>query len=158
RGHVTSLVPCFALSPNGKVLASTCVEWTLRLWDTDTGKELRSLPVEKGSYVTAMTFSPDSKQFAYYHGADQSIPLVDVATAKVIRSFKGHSREVRGLAFTADGATLFSGSSDRTIRAWDVASGKQKRRYGDEQNEITCLALSPDEKTLTYSTYSSDGI
>jgi hypothetical protein len=53
---------------------------------------------------------------------------------------------------------LFSGSADHTIRAWDVASGKEKRRYGDEQNDITCLALSPDEKTLTYSTYSSDGI
>jgi WD40 repeat protein len=53
---------------------------------------------------------------------NKGIQLVEVATGKVIRRFMGHSGDVLGLTFTADGATLVSGSEDRTICAWDVAS------------------------------------
>jgi WD40 repeat protein len=91
-----------------------------------------------------------AKQFAFHIRPDQRIQLIDVATGKLIRSFKGHFGEVSGLAFTADGATLFSGSADHTVRAWDVASGKEKRRYGDEKQECGYLAVSPDQKTLAY--------
>jgi WD40 repeat protein len=152
RGHVAP-IERLALSPNGKVLASSCLGGTLRLWDTDTGKEIRSLPIDPGYRVLAMTFSPDSKHFAFNNRSDRGIQLVDVAEGKVIRTFKGHKDNVNGLAFTADGTTLISGGADHTIRAWDVASGKERRRYGDERVGVHCLALAPDGKTLTYGTH-----
>jgi WD40 repeat protein len=141
-----------ALSPNGKVLASSCLAGTLRLWDTDTGKEIRTLPIDKGYRVLAMTFSPDSKRFAFNNRSDKGIQLVDVAEGKVIRTFKGHKDHVYEMTFTADGATLISGGEDGTIRVWDVASGKEQRRYRDEKEAVRCLALAPDGKTLTYGT------
>src|SRR5262249_27718350 len=55
------LLKTMALSPDGKVVASSCLGGTLRLWDTETGKEIRSLPIDSGARVLAMTFSPDSK-------------------------------------------------------------------------------------------------
>jgi WD40 repeat protein len=149
RGH-NAPITCLALSPNGKILASSCYGWTLRLWDTESGKEILSLPVDRGYHVNAMTFAPDSQLFAYSDRYSRGIQLVDVATGKVRHEFKGHRNHVSGLAFTADGATLFSGSLDRTIRAWDVASGKERRRYGDEKQAVHCLALAPDRKTLAY--------
>jgi WD40 repeat protein len=142
-----------ALSPNGKVLASSCLGGTLRLWDTDTGKEIRSLPIDKGYRVLAMTFTPDSKFFAFNNRTDKGIQLVDVAEGKLIRTFKAHKDNVYELTFSADGTTLISGSGDNTIRVWDVASGKELRRYGDEKTNVRCLALAPDGKTLTYGTY-----
>jgi WD40 repeat protein len=152
RGH-NAPIERLALSPNGKVLASSCQAGTLRLWDTDTGKEIRSLPIDAGARVLAMTFTPDSKHFAFNNRSDKGIQLVDVAEGKVVRTFQGHKDHVYGLIFTADGKTLISGGADHTIRFWDVASGKERRRYGYEKQAVRCLALAPDEKTLTYGTY-----
>lgn len=151
RGH-NAPIERLALSPDGKVLASTCSERTLRLWDTGAGKEIHSLSVDKGHGVWGMTFTPDSKHFAFCDNYEKGIHLVDAATGKVIREFKGHTRHVNALAFTVDGGTLLSGSDDHTLRAWDVASGKERRRYGDQKQSIYRLAVSPDRKTVAYVT------
>jgi WD40 repeat protein len=109
-----------ALSPNGKVLASSCQSGTLRLWDTATGKQIRSMPIDKGARVGAMAFTPDSKQFAFSNRPDTGIELVDVAEGKLTRTFRGHKGGgVFGLIFSADGAKLISSSiDDNTIRVW----------------------------------------
>jgi WD40 repeat protein len=152
QGH-TAPIERMALSPDGKVLASSCLGGTLRLWDTDTGKETRSLPIDGGYRVRAMTFTPDSKRLAFINRTDKGIQLVNVADGKVVQTFPGHKGGVNGLAFSGDGATLFSCGDDHTIRAWDVATGKELRRYGDAKTEVTGLALAPDGKTLTFSTH-----
>jgi WD40 repeat protein len=146
-----------ALSPDGKTLASSCLGGTLRLWNTDTGKQLHSLPIDPGSRIGAMTFTPDSKHLAFVNHFAKGIQLVDVAGGNLIRTFNGHTDNIKSLVFSADGTTLISGSADHTIRSWDVASGKERRRYGDGNAEVNCLALAPDGKTLTYGTY-PDGL
>jgi WD40 repeat protein len=150
RGH-TERIDQMALSPDGKVLASSCLGDALRWWATATGKEIRSLPIEKDSRVGAMTFTPNSKLFAFSNRPDKGIQLVDVAEGKVLHTLVGHKDEVRGLSFSADGKTLVSCGDG--IRAWDVATGRGWRRYGDEKMEVCCLALAPDGKTLAYGTH-----
>ncbi len=141
-----------SLSPNGKVLATSDVH-ALRLRDTDSGKETLSLPSPgRRGGAEAAVFTPDSKQLAFAERLNQDIHLLDVASGKPIRTFKGHKGRVYQLIFTPDGTTLFSCSFDHTIRSWDVASGKEKQRYGDEKQTVGCFALAPDGKSLTYST------
>lgn len=152
QGH-DAPIERMALSPDGKALASSCLGGTLRLWDTDTGKQIRSLPIDPGARIGAMAFTPDGKHLAFVNHFAKGIQLVDVAEGKVTRTFQGHKDNIRSLVFSADGATLLSGSADRTIRAWDVASGEERRSYGDAKAEVSCLALAPDGKTLTYGTY-----
>lgn len=140
-----------SLSPNGKILATSNLK-TLRLWDTDTGKETLTLTNDRQHGPEALAFTSDSKQLAYSNFANQNIHMLDVATGREIRTFKSHRDRLYQLIFTPDGATLFSCSFDRTIRSWDVVSGKEKQRYGDEKQTVGCFALAPDGKTLTYST------
>jgi len=54
------------------------------------------------------------------------------------------------LTFSADGKTLNSGGSDRTIRTWNVATGKQSRavRLQGEIGNATGTALSADGKVF----------
>jgi len=53
-------------------------------------------------------------------GSFGGIFLIDIKTQKLIRTYKGHSAIVLGLAPSPDGKYFVSGSSDQTIRVWDV--------------------------------------
>jgi WD40 repeat protein len=44
------------------------------------------------------------------------------------RTFEGHSYDVYALALSPNGKTLYSGSVDKTIRAWSTESGAVRPR------------------------------
>jgi hypothetical protein len=50
--------------------------------------------------------------------------LWDAAGGRVLRTFKGHSGDVRSVAFLPDGKRLLSGSADGTVRIWNIANGE----------------------------------
>lgn len=51
--------------------------------------------------------------------------LWDVSTGAELRTLKGHSREVRSVAFSPNGKYLVSGSEDNSVKIWEVTSGKE---------------------------------
>src|SRR5262245_16428906 len=76
----TGTVYFVTFSPDGKTLASSSSDRTIKLWDVATGKEQTTF---KGhaEYVYAVCFSPDGKTLASA-SRDQTIKLWDVATGK----------------------------------------------------------------------------
>ncbi len=50
--------------------------------------------------------------------------LWDIATGTTLCAFEGHKNSVWSVAFSADGKTLASGSSDDTLRLWDIATAR----------------------------------
>jgi WD40 repeat protein/tRNA A-37 threonylcarbamoyl transferase component Bud32 len=60
-----------------------------------------------------------------------------------LRVLTGHSASVTAVAFDHDGKSLFSGSSDRTVRVWDVSTGQERLRVGDGRHEVSSLAVVP---------------
>lgn len=79
-------------------------------------------------------------------------------TAHLILDPKAHYGDVFGLAFSPDGQTLYTGSRDRTSRAWDVGTGsllqvfrgrigKTKGPQGYE-GEVNAIAAHPTEPLL----------
>jgi WD40 repeat protein len=135
-----------AFSPDGRWLASGAKDNTVKIWEVGTARLLRTL-YGHGSAVNAVAASPDGKLLAsgsgdtydiryaklFFQGGqvggqkeDTSVRLWDVVTGRQIRILSGHNLAVMALAFSADGRTLTSGSSD-FIKVWDVASGKELR-------------------------------
>ncbi|MEG4092943.1 WD40 domain-containing protein [Microcoleus sp. Pol12B4] len=102
---------------------------------------------EQQRSVWSVAFSPDGKTLAS-GSFDQSIKFWDVATGKVIKTFRGAQKGALSIAFSSDGKTLASASFDNTIELWDVATGKSIDRLTGHKNWVLRIAFSPDGKTL----------
>jgi len=71
------------------------------------------------------------------------------------RTFKAHSGWVTGLAFSADGGQLASGSSDQTVKFWDVSTGQEATTVASEIKDVQALAFSRDGRWLAAETSSN---
>jgi WD40 repeat protein len=119
-----------AISPDGKRLASGGFNndhdnYFARLWDMETGKELRRFMHGRSYGVESLAFSSDGKVLAT--GAhDAVVRLFDVDSGKLIKALpkNGHSRMHAGcVAISPDGKSI--ASAGESLRVYDIASGKE---------------------------------
>jgi hypothetical protein len=142
-----------AISVDGQTIVSGSWDNTVRLWDKETGKEIRRL---KGhtSWITSVAISPDGKTIVS-GSMDNTVRLWDKETGKEIRRLQGHTGPVTSVAISVDGQTIVSGSMDNTVRLWDKKTGREIRRLQGHSGEVFSVAISPDGETIVSG--SSDG-
>jgi WD40 repeat protein len=75
HGHV-GYIRYAAFSPNGKILASSSGDKTVRLWDVETGKQLALIAADTRS----VAFSPDGKTLAV-GSREKAVKLWDISEA-----------------------------------------------------------------------------
>ena len=84
-----ALVPFMALCRDGRTLATASCDRSIKLWDTGTGRELRTIGRDEG-WIHTLAFSPDGNT------------LASGAQLGVLRLWEASSKE----AVTADLAKL----------------------------------------------------
>jgi len=145
KGHQSSVM-AVTFSPDGRTLASSSRDKTIRLWDVRTGELKRTLS-EHGADVYDVIFSPKGGLLASASG-DKTIKLWDARTGRVIRTLKGHTDIVRSVAFSPDQKTLASASVDRTVRLWDIETGRLQRTLEGHKARVKSVAYAPDGSIL----------
>jgi WD40 repeat protein len=161
-GH-TKRVMSVCWSRDSRRVLSGSDDGTARQWDVQSGETIPEpieiiLPsIKTGHYqVLAVVYSPDTTLIAT-GGRDGSLTEVlvkfsvkiwDAKTGKLVASLKGHPKIVYSLAWTKDGKTLVSGSSDHSIRTWNTTKWEQTAVLVEHTNLVHAIAISPNDRIL----------
>lgn len=121
-GHSGYINAC-AISPDGTLCASGGKDGTVMLWDLNNPRHLYSL--DAGCIVHALVFSPN--RYWLCAATANAIKIWDLLNKTIVDELKPEFPSTKGLlpecislAWSADGATLFSGYTDSNIRVWQV--------------------------------------
>src|SRR5262249_8137718 len=146
----------------------------VRVWDADTGRELRLL---KGLPATGIdtASSRDGKQLGAVDGDTGDVKFWDAASGKELgtvlrRSGRGNTGQpgaLRGikplllpgfslaLVYSPDGKLFTVVGFDSTLKVWDAATGRQRFDFKGHTSFVAGAAFSSDGKRL--SSYGMDG-
>lgn len=138
-GH-SSKVDAVVFSPDGRWIATGSFDNTIKIWDAETGRELRSLNGHTGA-VRALAWSPDGRLLAS-GGGDRTVRIWDVASGREMERFEVTDSLLEAVAFSPDGQKLAAGPGN-TIIVWDVATGNQVR-LSEHSSPVTALTFSRD--------------
>src|SRR5262245_33339344 len=107
-----------AFSPDGRWLVTGGEEYTVRIREVQTGRELEPLRGHTGD-VCSVAFSPDGRWLATA-GEDTTVRIWDATSWKPRHTLRGHMGLVGSLVFIPESQRLVSGSRDHTIKFWDM--------------------------------------
>src|SRR5262249_28666954 len=81
-------------------------------------------------------------------GNESAVRLWDVDTGRQTNALPAHDAAIRTLAFTPDGSTIVSGSSDWSIRVWNAATGEHLRDLPGHRDGVNALTITADGKSM----------
>jgi WD40 repeat protein/formylglycine-generating enzyme required for sulfatase activity len=133
-------VNAVAFSPDGRHLLSAGWDKVVRLWDRETGKELKTL-MGHTKPISFVAFLPNTDE-AVSAGEDGTW-LWDLKTGNDVRQFAGIS-----VAVAPDGLRLVTGDLEGVVRLWDVKTGAELHRFEGHKGFVSAVAFSPDGRRL----------
>ena len=147
----TNPVEGMVISPDGKTLAAvhSAEDYTLRLWDLETGRVERALLSQQSPSVNNVdvSYSSDGKFIAV--GGE----LWDLATGERLTGMEQAivlktSCWPSSVAFSPDGMALATGCFEGQLDLWSFPDGALLKSIGDYSSMVNGLAYSPDGEHL----------
>ena len=162
EGHGKDLlvVTDLAFSPDGQMLASSSIDSTVKIWDTDTGECLKTYRGEQ-QWIWSVAFSPDG-QIVASGGEDRIIRLWNIHTDEC-RVLQGHHSWIWSLAFHpipptprssgGKGGILASASYDLSIGLWNTDTGECLNILRGHQHILFGVDFHPSGRILASASY-----
>jgi WD40 repeat protein len=124
EGH-TDAIMWVEASPDGKLLATSSWDSTVKIWDLHDGRLVRTLKGTQGQDWTG-SWSPDGKFIAVGNGNSKA-HVWEVSSGETVHVFGGRDMFkgwVRGISFErTDGRYLVASSQGGIVRVFDMHSG-----------------------------------
>ncbi|KAG2742133.1 WD40 repeat-like protein [Suillus brevipes Sb2] len=143
-------VRCLDWSPDALEIASGSEDGTIRRWNPDTGRQTAPPIKTSHVWVEVVKYSPQGDKFV--SGGEGAI-CVWSRDGKLLLEIKGHDDKVMSFCWSKDGAHIFSGSVDRTIRKWRAIDGKELVVLRGHTSIVGSLCLTPNERYIVSGSY-----
>ena len=144
QGRHIGAITSYAISADGKLLATGAWDGTVRLWEAGTGTLLHVLPDAMTEDIEGIAFSPDGRSVAAV-SRNSNGGVWDVATGERRYELRLHEDSCESVVWSPDGKLLATGAWDGTVRLWNAETGAKALVIEDAHTEgIFALAFSPD--------------
>ena len=154
-----SLIWSVFFSPDGKYLASACVDSDVILWDVTTGVRIYTFNLPNDASTVAFVQTDHGTRLAAGSSAHHTVTLFDAtfddtsdkgvsSSSRTLALLGGHSDWVLDVAFNGDGTRLASAARDKTVRVWDATAAEKLRKARFHSERCWSVAYSDDGKWL----------
>lgn len=149
EGH-TATIHTISWSKDGRRIASTSDDGTVRVWDLDTGKEIWKF--EAGDRTYGVTWSPNgSKLFA---SANESLIACEVGDSD-LKWKVNLEHEIGDLDYFSNRHLIAAGCSDDIVRVIDAQNGKTVQELAHSK-AVPTVAWSPDGALLASGSFGGE--
>jgi WD40 repeat protein len=132
-------------SSDGRYVLSGSYE-TIIIFDTNTGREIRTFSENLLYFTCVADLSPDGNQIV--KGSWDVVKILDVVTGKEIKTFSTNRLYVYSVAFSPDGKLVVSSHGDGRIKLWDVDTESEIKMFSGNTDDVLSVAFSPDGKQI----------
>lgn len=108
---------CLTFSPDGTELLTGGWDGRLQLWKTGHSQPSGQVVAEQLAWIADAHFVPGSRLVATA-GADRCVRLWEHGATPQVRTLRGHTDEIWGMAPAPDGSAVFTVSRDGTVKKW----------------------------------------
>ncbi|HTU90957.1 MAG TPA: WD40 repeat domain-containing protein, partial [Gemmataceae bacterium] len=139
-------------SADGKRLAAASnpyergTDYTIHLWNVETGKEAGALKGHEGS-IWSLAIASKGNLLAST-SFDRTIRFWDLTKQREIGRISGPNRVSRALSFSADGSVLASGHIFGDLHLWDARTYKEIATPAAGSTFVEWVRFAPDGQTL----------
>lgn len=134
-------INCIAVSPDSKTVLTGSTNYSMTLWDLESGRRLRTCEGHEGP-VFSVAYSPDGRT-GVSGGRDENVILWDLESGKATRTLKA-GMTVHRVSFTPDGKTILAACDEGKVQLWNGTTGTLDRLIEGPPGEVLGLALRPD--------------
>ncbi len=144
--HITG----FTFSPDSKTIASGSNDGTARLWDANTGENLKTFNMQRTEHPNKIVsidppkFSPDGKMIAF-RSKDNTLWLWDIQLKYMVKTMPSDHYHIRDFVFSNDGKILATRSKNEAVHLWNTETGQHINTITGLMHSLT---FSPDGNTL----------
>ncbi|MFC1679387.1 caspase family protein [Elusimicrobiota bacterium] len=141
QGGHSSLLFAIGMSPDGRFALTGSDDSTARIWDAESGIELRSFTGHSG--IVAVVDMDSRGDRVFTAAEDGTVRFWDPATGKELRKIRAHDKGVLTAALSRDDILLVTGSRDKTARLWDLGTGRMLREFAGHSDMVWAAAVVP---------------
>jgi len=149
QNYLKAGVSDLTFSRDGRLFATSAGD-SVCVWRSSDGSAEEQLP-NQSSTVSAIAFSPDSRLIATAC-EDGIARLWEAKTGNALSEGLRHSGSVDGIAFDANGTTLFCAAGD-TLRLWNIATGltsADHKALANFAREVSSVGLQDSARLQTH--------
>ena len=142
EGRFHHAASTLAFSHDGSKILSGGANYSIKIWDIATGREIRSLYGHRSS-VNSIIFSKDDSKVISCDGS--GVIVWDATTGIQLYAF---STVAGNRSVLSPDGTKFAWDDEHVLKIWDVFSKREMLSISTNQTYVRSLAFSPDGEKI----------